>query len=96
MKAFLGATTFEREITLVENLEMLSKACAELGAPKIKDAIDTAQFLDEVDDELKDKVLRTAKRFGKARFAQVAARHVAEAGAIPNYIFEAVRWLLAE
>jgi putative ATP-dependent endonuclease of OLD family len=94
VKAFLGATTFEREIAHVDNLEMLSKTCAELGAPKIKDAIALAQFLGEVDDELKDKVLRTAKRFGKARFAQVAARHVDEAGAIPDYIFEAVKWLL--
>jgi putative ATP-dependent endonuclease of OLD family len=93
VKAFLGETTFEREITLLDNLEMLSRACAELSAPKIKADIDFAQTLGEVDDELKDKVLRTAKRFGKARFAQVMARHVAEAGAIPSYIAESVNWL---
>jgi putative ATP-dependent endonuclease of the OLD family len=38
-------------------------------------------------------VLRTAKRFGKARFAQVAARHVDQAGALPTYVTDAIAWL---
>ena len=46
-----------------------------------------------VPEELKDKVLRTAKRFGKARFAQVAARHIEKAGALPAYITDAIAWL---
>lgn len=53
-------------------------------------------MFDEVDDQLKDAVLRTAKRFGKGRFAQVAARHVARATELPDYIREAVEWLRAE
>jgi hypothetical protein len=34
--------------------------------------------------------------FGKGRFAQVAARHVARATELPDYIREAVKWLRAE
>ena len=32
---------------------------------------------------------------GKARFAQVAARHVDQAGALPAYVTEAIAWLRA-
>ena len=38
-------------------------------------------------------VLTQAKRFGKARFAQVAARHVNLASEIPQYIIDAFNWL---
>jgi len=39
-------------------------------------------------------VLRTAKRFGKDRFAQVAARHINETTVLPAYIKQAVEWLM--
>jgi len=42
---------------------------------------------------LRKKVLNTAIRFGKARFAQIAARHVEQATSIPNYLANAVEWL---
>jgi putative ATP-dependent endonuclease of OLD family len=97
VKVFLGETTFERELTLEDNLTMLEKAAADLGAPRISGALGTAAMLGgEPDDELKDKVLRTAKRFGKGRFAQVTARHVADAGTLPDYIRDAVNWLMEE
>jgi putative ATP-dependent endonuclease of OLD family len=89
VKVFLGATTFEREITLTGNLGMLAMAAADLGAPKLKAALE----LQIIDDNLKDRVLRTAKRFGKARFAQVASRHVEGATALPKYIRQAIEWL---
>jgi putative ATP-dependent endonuclease of the OLD family len=95
VKVFLGDTTFERELTSEGNLEMLSATAESLGAPRVKRRIEKAMF-DEVDDQLKDAVLRTAKRFGKGRFAQVAARHVASATELPDYIREAVKWLRAE
>ena len=95
VKVFFGDTTFERELTSEGNLEMLSATAESLGAPRVKHRIDEAMF-DEVDDQLKDAVLRTAKRFGKGRFAQVAARHVARATELPDYIREAVEWLRAE
>lgn len=42
---------------------------------------------------LRDSVLNTAKRFGKARFAQIASRHVDVATNIPKYIADAAEWL---
>ncbi|MBR0866192.1 AAA family ATPase [Bradyrhizobium diazoefficiens] len=95
LKVFLGDTTFEREITTDGNLAMLETATRALGAPRIAQKISDADFLG-VDDELKDAVLRTAKRFGKGRFAQVAARHVAQATELPSYIADAVEWLRAQ
>lgn len=94
VKAFLGATTFEREITEGGNLTMLAKAAHDLGAVKAKDALETQALLGgTVPDATKDKVLRTAQRFGKARFAQVAARHIDDAAYIPPYIQHAIEWL---
>ena len=95
VRMFLGATTFEREITEEGNLQMLAKAAKDLGAPKIAGALDRQDVLGgAVPDDIKDKVLRTAKRFGKARFAQIAARHVDDATFLPPYIREAIEWLL--
>lgn len=94
VKVFLGATTFERELTVESNLTMLIKTTQELGAPRIKTDLELQDLVGgAVPDAIKDKVLRTAKRFGKARFAQVAARYVADAGALPTYVAEAVAWL---
>jgi putative ATP-dependent endonuclease of the OLD family len=96
VRAFVGATTFEREITIDANLPMLAAAAADLGAQRVRADIQTQDlFGGPVPDALKDKVLRTAKRFGKARFAQVAARHVDQAGALPAYVTEAIAWLRA-
>ncbi len=94
VRAFLGATTFEREITVHANLSMLSKVAGDLGAPRIRHELQVQDMMGgPVPEALKDKVLRTAKRFGKARFAQIAARHVDDAGAVPSYIEEAIAWL---
>jgi putative ATP-dependent endonuclease of OLD family len=97
VKAFLGPTTFERELTIEGNLAMLAKAAADVGAPRIAKELGLADILGgATDDAIKDKVLRTALRFGKARFAQLAARHAAEASALPPYVKSAVEWLLEE
>lgn len=94
VRVYVGATTFEREITLEQNLGMLIATAVDLGAPRIRGDLETQQLLaGPVAEALKDKVLRTAKRFGKGRFAQVANRHVAQAGALPQYIIDAVNWL---
>ncbi len=92
VRVFVGATTFEREITLDGNAGMLAAAAGDLGAPRIKANLETAVTFG-VTEELKKKVLRTAIRFGKARFAQAAARHVEQAGRLPPYIEQAVNWL---
>ena len=95
VQAFLGATTFEREITLPGNLKMLSQAAQELHAPNLQAALNLQDELigGPVPDELKSHVLRTAKRFGKARFAQVAAGYAALAEELPAYISDAIEWL---
>jgi putative ATP-dependent endonuclease of OLD family len=97
VKAFLGGTTFEREITSSGNLTMLASVAHALGAPKLKAALELQDLLGgDVPETLKDHVLRTAKRFGKARFAQVTARYVTQVGDLPQYVFNAVEWLMAE
>ena len=71
---------------------MLAAACKELGAPKIAARLENAGFLGFSDD-LPAAILNTAKRFGKARFAQITAKHVAEAKDMPEYIAQAIDWL---
>jgi putative ATP-dependent endonuclease of OLD family len=95
VRIFVGATTFEREITLPGNLKMLSRAAQELHAPNLVAALNLQDELlgGAVPDALKAQVLRTAKRFGKARFAQVAAGHAALAEEMPGYISDAIEWL---
>jgi putative ATP-dependent endonuclease of the OLD family len=93
VKVFLGETTFERELTTAGNLELFASTVQALGARRLKRRIDQAMLFDEVDDDLKGAVLRTAKRFGKGRFAQVAARHASQATELPDYIREAIEWL---
>ena len=92
VKLLLGETTFEREITTDGNIMMLAESARALGAPRIARKIDAADLIG-VDDELKNSVLRTAKRFGNGRFAQVAARHVTHATEVPGCIVQAIQWL---
>jgi putative ATP-dependent endonuclease of the OLD family len=46
--------------------------------------------------DLRSTVLNTAKRFGKARFAQKASKYVDLAEEIPAYIRDAINWLIAD
>jgi putative ATP-dependent endonuclease of OLD family len=95
VKSFVGATTFERELASAGNLAMLQKVAIELGAPKLAAAIGLQMLIGgDVPDALKQKVLATAKRFGKGRFAQVAVRHVDGAAEVPDYVRRAVTWLI--
>jgi hypothetical protein len=95
VRVFLGDTTFEREITIEGNLGFLGLAAKEIGAPRVAKKLTTANEAGGVAAEgLKNSVLATAKRFGKARHAQVAARHVDNNAKLPAYIAEAVTWLL--
>ncbi|MBK1633757.1 ATP-dependent endonuclease [Thiohalocapsa halophila] len=106
VQVFACKTTFERALVSPGTLEMFARAVEEVGAPIVAarlraglDAIDAG--MDEEDEKellstLRASVLNTAKRFGKARFAQVAARHVDCAEAIPKYLGGTVRWLVEE
>lgn len=95
VRVFLGETTFERELTTDDNLPWLIATAHALGAPRIARTLAVAAQVG-ADDNLKDAVLRTAKRFGKGRFAQVATRHIGMAEEMPNYIYEAIEWLCAK
>lgn len=92
---FLGATTFEKEISEHDNLAALLKTARELGAKKLAASLSNElEYGSVVQDAVKNQVLATAKRFGKARFAQVLARHLSEGAFVPEYIERAVSWLL--
>lgn len=104
VRVFAGATTFERELVMEETLPMLIAATEELGAPviteKLQDGLTalqeerlSAEESSELLVELGTYVLNTAKRFGKARFAQVASRYADECTKLPNYIQSALDWL---
>lgn len=100
---FKCSTTFERALTMGATLEMLACTADDLGAPKVAKklrgglakfpATSTPEERKAILDPLRQTVLNTAIRFGKARFAQVAARHVDKAKSLPKYIADAIEWL---
>jgi putative ATP-dependent endonuclease of the OLD family len=104
VRVFACASTFERAVTLFGTLLMWAKAADDVGAPTVAKRLrDARQIYDKggldedarkaLLDPLRTSVLSTAKRFGKARFSQLAARHVTEATVLPKYITDAVNWL---
>lgn len=105
VKVFTCATTFERAITLFSTLSMFAMAAEEVGALRIAQKLrDGREALEDptlgVEERkailtpLRTAVLNTAIRFGKARFAQISARHVEHAESIPTYLRESIEWLL--
>lgn len=105
VKVFSCVSTFERALVFEGNLKMFAKAARDIGAPKVAaKLLKGHKDLQEADedemkailDPLRDAVLNTAKRFGKARFAQLAAGHAEHATTLPKYLADAVKWLQAE
>jgi putative ATP-dependent endonuclease of OLD family len=104
VRVFACATTLERAITLRGTLEMLARAADDVGAPtvaaRLRDGITALAATQDGSERrrilapLRESVLSTAKRFGKARFAQIASRHVDVATNIPKYIADAAEWLI--
>lgn len=95
VRVFLGETTFEREITLKGNLGWLARAASDVGAPIVSKRLSMAHDNNADSTEaLKKSVLATAKRFGKARFAQRGAVQIDASAKMPLYIEAAVKWLL--
>ena len=99
VRVFHCQTTFERAIAIPRNLMVFSKAAAELGAPNVSADLEDyydrrADLEDGEKNQARNKVLSTAKRFGKARFAQVASKHVADAEVLPRYIKNAINWII--
>jgi len=104
VNVFLGATTFERELVSVGMLPMLIETVRALNAPLILRTLEQGYAAlalgglemaaeTELRVRLGTAVLNTAKRFGKARFAQVAARYADRATDLPSYIEQAYEWL---
>lgn len=104
VKVFACKSTFERAVTIEGTLEMFAQASADIGAPivakKLRKGLQDLGKLNAAQrvasfPPLRDSVLSTAKRFGKARFAQLAARHADQATQLPAYLKDAMDWLLA-
>ncbi|MFC1553384.1 ATP-dependent endonuclease [candidate division KSB1 bacterium] len=104
VEVFRCSTTFERAVTLKGTLKMLASATEELGATrvtkKLKDGFTelSSKGIKSIQKKkilkpLRDSVLNTAKRFGKARFAQVTSKYVNKAEIVPKYIRDAIEWL---
>lgn len=97
---FQNRTTFERELTIPGLLGCLYAAAEECGATRLTQSLKTAyedhkagRLDNSLLPTLQEKVLATAKRFGKARFAQIFSKHIHLAEAIPDYIQRAITWL---
>lgn len=103
VRVFLGSTTLELELAHADNVAMFARALedldADVAATRIRSVGQSVRDSGNEETkaqavaELKDKVLNAAKRFGKARFAQVASKHAHCARFLPEYIVEAVEWL---
>ena len=103
VRVFACKTTFERALTLEGTLEMFARAADDIGAKtlakRLREGLHALAGIEDPDAQkailgpLRTAVLNTAKRFGKARFAQIASRHVDAATVIPKYIVDATKWL---
>jgi putative ATP-dependent endonuclease of OLD family len=105
VKVFQCPTTFERALTIPGTVHMLSLACRDCGFPRVQAAFEQARVtlqtpginpdgIERAIVPLRAKTLSSAKRAGKARFAQVAARHIEYATELPQYVRDAVNWLM--
>jgi putative ATP-dependent endonuclease of OLD family len=102
VEIFSCDTTFERELTLYGTLEPLANASNEIGAPRLSEMLQGlwVEYVFDGDppdlNAAKGAVLRAAKRFGKARYSQVVSKHIGGATEIPQYIRDAIEWLLTD
>ncbi|GLH74904.1 ATP-dependent endonuclease [Geothrix limicola] len=96
-KVIASRTTFELELASKGNLTMLRSTATRLGAAKtaaLLQGADKKKSLSQTElNSVGQAVLRTARRFGKARFAQVASEFANQANDLPAYIEEAVAWV---
>jgi putative ATP-dependent endonuclease of OLD family len=99
------SVTFERALVNPGTVPMLLAAAKECGYEEAIATLETAVMTIASGDqdtirgtlpEIRDLSLAMAKRCGKGRFAQIASKHANEATALPAYIADAVKWLLAQ
>src|SRR5262249_39890310 len=82
VRVFACKTTFERAVTSAGTLEMFARTADDVGAPTVAErlrdglqalaGVQAAEAREAILTPLRNAVLNTAKRFGKARFAQIA------------------------
>lgn len=98
LKVVYCPRTFEIALATRGNLPMFSRAARHLGATGIANALEASHakpaLTAEESRDAAEKVLRTALRIGKARFAQVASEYTTLATEAPAYISEGMTWLL--
>ena len=100
VKVFSCPTTFERALTIESTIEMLLNTCRELEYPQITEELgkyvgdDKEEINSKILKDLRERVLNSAKRCGKARFAQIASKHITSTTGTPQYILDAIHWLL--
>jgi putative ATP-dependent endonuclease of OLD family len=106
LQVFACQTTFERTLAIPGMLAVLERTAAELEAPRIQARIAAAIEAHRIATTVAARnralagldlaILNTAKRFGKARFAQVASKHVLLATQLPSYVRDAIDWLIQD
>ena len=105
VRVFACDYTFERALAVPGMLMPVAEAARDLGATRtaawfdkanneIEECLVEGEQREQLLDALGKRILSTAKRFGKARFAQIVARHVEKADCLPQYIDDAVKWLM--
>jgi putative ATP-dependent endonuclease of OLD family len=101
VKVFTCDKTFERELTNTGRLTMLIKALDEIESPgrakkirAVRKALKDGQDVDW--DDAEKTVLNAANEVGKGRFAQVVSKYASDAVSIPEYIKDAVNWLIED
>ena len=106
VRVFACKTTFERALVFEGTLEMFARAAEDSGTPivarRLREGAESLKVgglggseKNKILEPLRKLVLNTAKRVGKARFAQIAARHADQATVIPKYLGDAAKWLTA-
>ena len=106
LQVYKCPVTFERAMTVKGTLPMLLEALRECEYPRAIEVFEAGiKTLESEEDEdtiqdilapLREKMLASAKRCGKARFAQIASKYADRAIALPTYIRDAVEWIMED
>lgn len=107
VRVFQCPVTFERTLAMPGLLLPMAECIEECGHTDVakglrhafaevsSGSLEGAEAV-ELLERCSGRILNSAKRVGKARFAQIASKHVEGATEIPGYVQDAVRWLFEE
>ena len=102
VEPFVSLTTFERELAGVGSVDMFIAAMEEIGYTgrvaklrRLKTRAENGELIDW-GATAGTTILAAAKQLGKARFAQVVSKHTALCVWLPDYIRNAIEWLVIE